>query len=110
VTTADIRKIGQDGMSAALGSLSAWSQGAQAIAVEFVDYSKKSADGAAAAWDKLMGATSLEQAMQVQTEYLTSWYQGLVVETAKLGKLYVDLAEEAVRPIEHATGKVTTAS
>jgi hypothetical protein len=96
----DMQKFGKDGMDMALSSFGAWTKGAQAIAVEVVDYSKKSAESSAAAWEKLMGVKSVEKAMEVQGEYLKSSYEGFVAEATKLGELYVDLAKEAYKPFE----------
>jgi len=102
-----MHKFGKDSMDMALTSLGAWTKGAQAIAIEVVDYSKKSAEGSAAAWERLMGAKSLEKAMEVQTEYLKSSYEDFVAEATKLGELYVDLAKETYKPLESALAKAS---
>jgi phasin family protein len=107
MTTEDMQKFGKESMEMAMSSLGALSKSAQAIAVEFVDYSKKSVEGSAAAWEKLMGAKSLETAMEVQSEYLKSSYEGFVAEATKLGELYVDFAKEAYKPFEGALAKAT---
>jgi len=101
----DMQKFGKDGMDMAMNCLGAWTKGAQAIAVEVVDYSKKSAESSAAAWEKLVGAKSMEKAMEVQSEYLRSSYESFVAEATKLGELYVDLAKEAYKPFEGALAK-----
>ena len=77
------------------GALDAWAKNTQAIATEVADYSKKSFEKSAAAFEKLIGA---EKAMEVQTEYLRSSYEELVVVTAKIGELYADLVREAYKP------------
>jgi phasin family protein len=107
MTHEDMQKFGKDSMDMAMNSFGAWTKGAQAIAVEVVDYSKKSAESSAAAWEKLMGAKSVEKAMEVQTEYLKSSYEGFVAEATKLGELYVDFAKEAYKPFEGALAKAT---
>lgn len=101
----DMQTFGKDGMDMALNCLGAWSKGAQAIAVEVADYSKKSAESSAAAWEKLVGAKSMEKAMEVQSAYLKSSYEGFVAEATKLGELYVDFAKEAYKPFEGAFAK-----
>jgi hypothetical protein len=105
MTTEDMQKFGKGSMDAAMTAAGAWSKTAQAIAVEFVDYSKKSAESSAAAWEKLLGAKSLEKAVEVQTEYLRSSYEDFVAEAAKLGELYADLARQSYRPFEGALTK-----
>lgn len=107
MTTEDMQKFSKESMESAMSSLGAWSKSAQAIAVEVVDYSKKSIEGSAAAWERLMGAKSLETAMEVQSDYLKSSYEDFVAEASKLSELYVDLAKEAYKPFEGALAKVS---
>jgi phasin family protein len=106
MTTDDMQKFSKDSMDMAMTSLGAWSKSAQAIATEMADYSKKSVEGSAAAWEKLLGAKTVEKAMEVQTEYLKSSYEDFVAEATKLGELYVDLAKEAYKPFEGAFAKM----
>lgn len=107
MTNEDMQKFSKDSMAMAMSSLGTFSKSAQAIAVEVVDYSKKSAEVSAAAWEKLLGAKSLEKAMEVQSEYLKSSYEDFVAEATKLGELYVDLAKEAYKPFEGAMAKIS---
>ena len=72
MTTEEMQKLGKNGMDAAMSAAGAWNKVAQAIAVEFVEYSKRSAESSAAAWEKLLGAKSLEKAIEVQSEFLRS--------------------------------------
>jgi hypothetical protein len=105
MTNEDMPKFGDTSMDMAFSSLGAWAKGAQAIAVEVVDYSQKSAESTAAAWEKLMGARSLEKAIEVQTDYLKSSYEDFIVKASKLGELYVDLAKETYRPFDALLSK-----
>ena len=77
-----MQKFGKQGMDMAMTAFGAWTKNAQAIATEVADYSKKSFEDSAAAFEKLVGAKSFEKAMEVQTEYLRSSYEELVAETA----------------------------
>ena len=47
--------------------------------------------------------------MEVQSDYLKSAYEGFVTQSAKVGQLYVDLAQELYRPIESQWMKATPA-
>jgi hypothetical protein len=107
MSTEEMQKIGKESMDMALTSLGTWTKNAQAIAVEVVDYSKKSVEGSAAAWEKLIGAKSLETAMEVQSAYLKSSYEDFVAEATKLGALYADMAKEAYKPFEGALAKAS---
>jgi phasin family protein len=105
MTTEDMQKLGKDNMDMAMSSFGAWTKTAQAIATEMVDYSKKSVEDSAAAWEKLLGAKSLDKAMEVQSAYLKSSYEGFVAEATKLSGLYSDLAKDIYKPFESALAK-----
>jgi phasin family protein len=100
MSTDPMQKFGKEGMDMAMTAFNAWAKNAQAIATEVADYSKKSFEDSTAAFQKLIGAKSLEKAVEVQTEYLRSSCEELVAETAKIGELYADLAREAYKPFE----------
>jgi phasin family protein len=107
MTPEEMQKFSKDSMETAMSSLGAWSKSAQAIVTEVTDYSKKTAEGSAAAWEKLLGAKTMEKAMEVQSEFLKSSYSDFVAEATKLGELYADLAKEAYKPFEGALAKVS---
>jgi hypothetical protein len=101
------QKISKDNADVALKSFGAVSKSMQAIAVEFADYSKKSFEQGTSALEKLVGAKSLDKAIEVQTDYLKTAYEGFVAEATKLGQLYADLAKETYKPFEGAIAKTT---
>jgi hypothetical protein len=96
----DVQKLGKENMDLALKSFGAVSKSMQAIAVEFADYSKKSFEDSTAAMEKLMGAKTLEKAIEVQSDYFKSSYEGFVSEATKMGNLCSDLAKETYKPFE----------
>ncbi len=102
----DIQQFGKDNMDATMKSFGALSKSMQAIAVEMADYSKKIFEQGTAATEKLIGAKSLEKAIEVQSDYARSAYENFVAEATKLGELYADLAKEAYKPFESQFGKV----
>ena len=71
------------------------------------DYSKKVFEEGTAATEKLFGAKSVDKAIEVQSEYAKSAYEGFVAQSAKFGELYAGLAQEAYKPFESAFAKVT---
>jgi phasin family protein len=105
----DIQKLGKDNVDVAMKQFGTVSKGWQAIASEFADYSKKSFDDGSAALEKLFGAKSLEKAIEVQSEYAKTSYEGFVAEATKLGELYTDLAKESYKPFEGLLAKVSPA-
>jgi phasin family protein len=96
-------------MDATLKSFGAFSKSLQAITVEIADYSKKVFEQNTAATEKLLGARSLDKAIEVQSDYAKSAYETFVAEATKLGELYADLAREAYKPFETHFGKAPSA-
>src|SRR6266704_6551076 len=103
----DFQKLGKDNVDVAMKQLGTVSKGWQTIATEFADYSKKSFEDGSAALEKLFGAKTLEKAIEVQSEYAKTAYEGFVTQATKLGELYTDIAREAYKPYEGYLAKVT---
>ena len=105
----DFQKLGKDNVDVCMKQFGSVSKGWQAIATEFADYSKKSFEDGSAALEKLFGAKSLETAVEVQSNYVKTAYEGFVAEATKLGELYTDLAKETYKPFEGMLAKVNPA-
>jgi hypothetical protein len=101
----DMQKLGKDNVDVALKQFGAVSKGFQAIATEVADYSKKSFEEGSAAFEKLMGAKSFEKAVEIQSDYVKTAYEGFIAEATKLGELYTDLAKESYKPFENLAAK-----
>ncbi|MBB6307742.1 phasin family protein [Xanthobacter tagetidis] len=101
----EFQKLSKDNIDAAMKSFGTLSKSAQAIAVEVADYTKTSFEQGTAALEKLLGAKSVEQAIEIQQSYLKSAYEGAVAQATKIGELYTELAKETYRPFESAFGK-----
>jgi hypothetical protein len=106
----EVQKLGKDNMDVAMKSFGAVSKGFQAIAAEVADYSKKSFEQSTATLEKLMGAKSVDKAMEVQSDYIKTAYEGFVAEATKIGELYSDIAKESYKPYEGIIGKMSTPS
>ena len=96
----DLQTVGKENVDATLKSFGALSKSGQAIAVELADYSKKAFQDGSTALEKLFGVKSLDKAIEVQSEYAKTAYEGFVAEASKLGELYTDLAKETYKPFE----------
>jgi hypothetical protein len=103
----EIQKLGKDNMDLTLRSLGAVSKSAQAIAVEVTDYSKKSFEQGTQAMERLFGVKSLDKAIEVQTDYAKTAYEGFVAQASKLGTLYAELAKESYKPLEGYFARAT---
>jgi hypothetical protein len=105
----DFQKLGKDNMDTCMKQFGTVSKGWQAIATEIADYSKKSFEESSAYVEKLLGTKSFEKAIELQSEYVKSAYEGFVAEATKMGELYTDLAKESYKPIEGMIAKVAPA-
>ena len=103
----EMQKFGKDNVEATMKSFGAASRGYQAIVAEVTNYSKKSFEDGTAAVERLFGAKTLEKAVEIQSEYVKTAYEGFVTEATKIGELYADLAKEAYKPFEGYLAKVT---
>jgi hypothetical protein len=95
-----IQKFSKDNADAALKSFGVVSKGAQAIAVETADYAKKSFEQSTATLEKLVGAKTLDKAIEIHTDFLKTAYEGFVAQSTKVGELYASLAKDAFKPYE----------
>ena len=57
------------------------------------------------AFEQLIGAKSIEQAVEIQSQYAKKAYDTYVAEMSKLGEMYVGLAKDAYKPVEAALAK-----
>ena len=105
----DVQKLSKDNMDATMKSFGALSKATQAIATEFADYSKKSFEDGTKVMEKLLGAKSLDKAIEIQTDYAKTAYEGFVAQATKIGELYAEFAKETYKPFEAYVAKATPA-
>jgi hypothetical protein len=98
----DFQKISKDNTELALKNFNAVSKGFQTIAVEVADYQKKSFEQGTAALERLLSARSIDKAVETQTDYFKTAYEGFVAQSKKIGEIYADLAKETYKPVETA--------
>jgi hypothetical protein len=96
----DMQKFSKDNVDATMKSFGALSKASQAIATEFADYTKKSFEDGTKVMEKLLGAKSLDKAIEIQADYAKTAYEGFVAQATKMGELYADLAKETYKPFE----------
>ncbi|MGE0612832.1 MAG: phasin family protein [Hyphomicrobiales bacterium] len=101
----DFQKLGKDNFESAVKTFGEVNKGFQAIATEFTDFSKKAFEDGTATFEKLVGAKTLEQAIEIQTSYAKKAYEDYMAQASKIGEMYADLAKEAYKPVETAMAK-----
>jgi phasin family protein len=103
----DFQKFSKQHLESVNAVAATLSKGFQEIAAESTDYSKKAFAANSAVVEKLLGAKSVETAIQIQTEFAKSAYDGFVAQATKLNELYVKMATEAFKPVEAAISSVS---
>lgn len=101
----DFQKMNKDNIEATVRSFGEVNKGFQAIATDWTDYSKKALEDGTAAFEKLAGAKSVEQAIEIQSTFAKKAYDDYVSQVSKLSEMYVGLAKEAYKPVEAAVAK-----
>jgi hypothetical protein len=101
----EFQKVGKDGFDAAVKSFGEMNKGFQAIAAEVTDYSKKAFEDGTRCFEQLIGAKSVEQAVEIQSQYAKKAYDTYIAEMSKIGEMYAGLARDAYKPVESAFAK-----
>ncbi|HUW73476.1 MAG TPA: phasin family protein [Methyloceanibacter sp.] len=95
----EFQKVGKEGFEAAVHSFGDANKGFQAIVAEMTDYSKKAFEDGTRAFQKLASAKSVEQAVEIQSQYVKKAFEAHIAELTKLGEMYVSLAQNAFKPM-----------
>lgn len=93
----DVQKISAESAMKVWGD---WSRNWQALAAEMGEYSKRSFEEGTTAFQKLMGAKTVEQAFEIQSSYARSAYEQYLQEVNKIGSMYAGIAKDAMKPME----------
>lgn len=106
----DAQKFGKeqfDTMTAMATSIAkAW----QTVAAEITDYSKTTLERNASYVEQLIGAKKIDDAVQIQSDFAKSTYEGFISQATKISEICTNLARDTYRPIETAIAKVQNPS
>jgi hypothetical protein len=108
-TFEDFQKTAKDNMDAAVKAFGLYTKNVQTIATEAADYAKKAYEANTAHVEKLFGIKTLDKAVELNTEFAKSAYEGFVAQSTKISTLYTDFSKEAMKPVEAAFAKAKTA-
>jgi len=106
-TAKDFEKLGKDNYDAVLKSYGQVNKGFQDIGTSFTDYTKQAFADATATFEKLVGAKSLEHAIEIQSDYAKTAYEKWMAEMTKISEMYTSVARDAYKPVEKAVEKTT---
>jgi hypothetical protein len=103
--TNESQRMSKEGFDAALRSYGELNKGFQAITAKVTDYSKKAFEDATRAFEQLVGSKSIEQAIEIQSQYAKKAYDTWIAEASKIGEMYAAVARDAYKPVEKAVTK-----
>ena len=101
----DLQNLSKQQIETATAFASTLTKGLQELAAETADYSKTSMAHSAETVEKLMGAKSLETAIQIQTDFAKSAFEGFVARSTKINEIVTKIASEAFKPLTQAVAK-----
>jgi hypothetical protein len=86
---AEYQRLGKEGFDAATRSIGEMNKGFQALAAEMTDYSKRTFEDVFHAWEQLLGAKSVGQIAEIQSQFAAKAYETYLSELSKLGVFWL---------------------
>jgi hypothetical protein len=93
----------ESGFETASKSFSEANKGFQALAAEMMEYSKAAFDDAMRTWGQLICVRSLDQAVQIQSDYAKRAYDNHMAELSKVGEMCLSTMRDASKTVEDAS-------
>jgi hypothetical protein len=98
-TGRQLQRAGEQGFDAVLRSWSELNRGLASMAAEATDYSKSAFEDATRAWERVIGAKTFSDVVEVQTEYAKKAYDNHIAQVSRLGQMYVRAVQSAFKPV-----------
>ena len=101
----EFKKVSKESFDAVARAYGEANKGFQAITAELATYFKNAFEDATRGFEQLVGVKSVEQAIEIQSQYAKKAYDNYLAEVSKLGEMYVSLTRSAYKPFENALAK-----
>jgi len=101
-TIEDFQNYSKQQVEAATAFAATVSKGMQEIAAETSDYAKQSMAANAEAVERLLGAKTVESAVQIQTDFAKASYEGFIAKATKISEIVAKVAAEATKSAQSA--------
>jgi phasin family protein len=95
----ELADLGRENFAAILRANAALTEGLEAIGKEVIGYARTSFERYAETAAALLGAKTLEDVVQVNTEFAKAYMERLIERSQKLSEMSVKVANEAMAPI-----------
>ena len=94
-------------LEAVIASVTASTKGAEAIGAQAMAYSKKAVENQVAAAKSLSGAKSIQEVVELQTNYAKSAFEAYIAEFTKMSEIMSASVKDSVKPLnERVTAAV----
>ncbi len=97
-----IQKLGREQLETVSSAAASYAKGLQNLAAETIDFSKKAIEANSAYVERMLNAKSLDEAIQIQSEYMKSVYESLVAQTTGMTELCSSLTKDSFKPVADA--------
>ncbi len=103
----DLGAMSTKNFEAVFASVTAAAKGAEVIGSRTLAYSKKAMEDQVAAAKTLSAAKSVQEALELQSAYAKSAFEGYVAEMTKLGEAFTASVKDSIQPLsERVTATV----
>ena len=108
-TLNEVNTYSKKNLEAVVASVTAATQGAEALGAQVMAFSKKSMEDQVAAAKALAGAKSVQEAVELQTAWVKAAMEGYMAEASKMGEVVAASVKDSVKPLnERVTATVET--
>jgi phasin family protein len=91
--------LGKDNMEAVVAFSTTYAKGIEAINAELMAFAKKSIEDSVTATKALMGAKTVKELVDLQSDFAKTSFDELMSKGSKLGEMYAKVAQQAFEPI-----------
>ena len=95
----EIAASGKENIDVWSAAGAAYGKGVEAIGGEWMKFAKKMLDNNVQVTKAILGAKSLNEVMDLQSDFARGSFDGLVAQSTKVGELATKVAQDAVEPI-----------
>lgn len=95
----EIAVTGKDNVEAVVAASTAYTKGMEAIAGEWMAFTKAALEQNMANAKAVMSAKSVQEMMDLQTSFAKSNFDGFVSQSTKMGEMAAKVAQDAIEPI-----------
>lgn len=103
----------KDNVEAAMKATTTYTKAVEQMNTEVMEFSKRQIEDGVAAWKAVLGAKTVQEAWEVQTDYTKSAMDAYIAQFTKLNEMFVSTAKNAAEPVNariHAFAEIVKES